>query len=423
MITPWHFAGIVILIALSAFFSASEMAYSSANRLRLEHARDSGKRSATLACFIIDRYDDALGAILIGNNLVNMASSSLVTVITILTIGEKYSALTAIAITILVITFGETIPKIVAKRNANRFALGFSYAIRGLMIILMPFVRLTVWLVRQITKPLRGEIDTTPDAADELQVLIETVEDEGVIDEERSELLQAALEFSDISASEVMTSRVDLSAINIDDDQDNIFSIIEKASHSRLPVYKDSIDNIIGVLYINHFYKALIDCPDVNLRALLIEPLYVYKTVKLPAVLSELRRRKTHMAIVTDDYGGTMGAITMEDVLEQLVGEIWDESDEVERDILVREAGTYEVAGDLNIYDLLDYLDISENSFETESMTVGGWTLEMHGAFPRVGESFTYDNLTVTVLEMDGLRVEKVLVQVDKDENEESVRA
>jgi len=418
MISPWYFAGIAALMALAAFFSAAEMAYSSANRLRLENAKDEGSRSAALACHILDWYDDALGAILIGNNLTNMSVSSLVTVITVMTLGEKYTWLTTAVITILIIVFSESMPKIVAKRNANRYALKFSYMIRGLMFLLTPPVRLTVWLVRLISSPFRGEEESGRDVADELQTLIETVEDEGVIDEERSELLQAALEFSDISASEVMTSRVDLMAIDVDDDWEDILKIIHDSPYSRLPVYEDSIDNIIGVLYLNHFYKALVDVPELDVRAFMIEPLYVYKTLKLPSVLSELRRRKTHMAIVTDDYGGTMGAITMEDVLEQLVGEIWDESDEIERDISVRDAGIYEVAGDLNIYDLLDYLEIDEDSFEAESATVGGWTLEMHGAFPKAGESFRYENLTVTVLEMDGLRVEKVLVQVDRGDGD-----
>ncbi|HHU23040.1 MAG TPA: HlyC/CorC family transporter, partial [Clostridiales bacterium] len=251
------------------------------------------------------------------------------------------------------------------------------------------------------------------------QSIIETVEDEGVIDEERSELLQAALDFSNISASEVMTARVDMEALDIEDDWEDILEAINNSHYSRLPVYEGSIDNIIGILYLNHFFKALLDNEVVDIRSLLMEPCYVYKTMKLPGVLNELRKCKMHLAIVTDEYGGSMGLITMEDVMEQIVGEIWDESDEIFSDVIEREEGLYEIDGDMSISDFLELLDWDEDSFDSESSTVGGWTIEMFGAFPEPGQSFTYENITVTVLSMDNLRVEKVLVEVHPTEDEE----
>lgn len=422
MISPLYFLAIVALVGLSAFFSASEMAYSSANALRLENARDSGSRRAAVACVILNKFDDALSAILIGNNLVNISTSSIASVIALTLAAETggnsglYNAVATVAVTIIVIIFGETVPKVMAKKNTNRLAMSFAYPVRLLMLLLKPVIMVVVWLVRLVTKPMKGgEPQTGQDAAvEELFSIIETVEDEGIIDEERSELLQAALDFSEVSASEVMTARVDMLAIDIDDDWDEILRVIDQAPYSRLPVYEDSIDNIIGFLYLNHFFKAMIDSERVDIRRLLMKPCYVYKTMKLPAVLEELRLRQTHMAIVTDEYGGAMGVITMEDVLEQLVGEIWDETDVVEDDVIEKENGLYELDGDLSIGEFLELIERGEDDFDTDSATVGGWTIEKFGGFPKNGDSFTFENLTVTVIAADAQRVEKVLVKVDK---------
>ena len=412
----WNFAAVIGLLVISSLSSATEMAYSSANRLRLEHARDDGSRRAAMACWICDRYDDALSTILITNNLVNIASSAMATMLAVSLAGEKYAPIATVIIAIMVIVFGEATPKIVAKKNANRFALSIAFVLRALMFLLKPVVFLVVSLVNLITGPMKGEEQNGEDeAVEELVSIIETVEDEGVIDEERSELLQAALDFSDISAFEAMTSRVDMIALDIDDDWEEIRKIVDEAPYSRLAVYEDSIDNIIGTLYLNHFFKALTEGAPVDIRPLLMEPCYVYKTVKLPGVLEELRRCKQHMAIVTDDYGGTMGIITMEDVLEEIVGEIWDETDEITDELIEQSPGVYEVEGDLGIYDFLEELGIGEDSFETESVTVGGWTLESFGAFPLVGDSVINQGLKITVLEMDSKRVEKVLVEVQKE--------
>lgn len=406
-------AAIVVCIMLSAFFSASEMSFSSSNRMRLEASAEDGSSSARMALKVLEKYDDALSTILIGNNLVNISMSSLGSIAALLIAGnDKWTWLATIIVTILVIIFGETMPKIVAKKNANRFALRFAAPIRFLEIILKPVVWLVVGLVHIITAPLKGEAanDGEEAAVEELQSIIETAEDEAVIDEDRSELLQAALEFDEVSASEAMTARVDVIAIDIDDDWDDIIEIVESTSYSRLPVYEDGIDNVIGFLYLNHFLKARIDNPTPDIRSMLMEPLYVYKTIKLPQVLAELRRAKKHLAIVTDEYGGTLGVISMEDVLEQIVGEIWDETDEVEQEVIEKANGEYELDGDMSIADFQELIGYSEESFDCESETVGGWTLEMFGGFPKPGQGFTFDDVTVTVLEMDGLRVERILI-------------
>lgn len=424
MISPYLWATLVALVALSAFFSATEMAYSSANRMRLEAAAENGVKAAAAACRIYDEYEKMLSTNLICNELVNIAASSVVTVIAIKlfagTDENLATTLGTVLIAIVIIIFGETIPKIVAKKNANAMSIRHAYVLRALMTLFYPLVWLVVNVIHLLTKNLKGEeSDEEDDAVEELGSIIDTVEDEGVIDEDRSELLHAALDFYDVSVSEVMTSRVDMLAIDIEDDWEEILQTIDSSPYSRLPVYEDSVDNIIGVLYLNHFFKALTSSEPMDLRPLLIKPCYVYKTVKLPAVMAEMRRSKTHLAIVTDEYGGSMGIVTMEDVLEELVGDIWDETDDVEPEMIEHGNNVYELDGDMTMSDFLELIDRSEDSFETDSATVGGWTIEKFGRFPRCWDSFKYDNLTITVLEVVGQRVEKVLLSIDRKEKKE----
>lgn len=414
--------GIVLCICFSAFCSSSEMAYSSCNAMRLESMKNSGSKRAGTAVLITERFDDALSAILIGNNLANIGASSLASVLVIMLTGtEDYAWLATLILTLLVIIFGETMPKITTKKNPNTVAVRHAGAVRFMMIILRPLIWLVVKLIHLITFKLPVQDQGGPEeAVEELQSIIETAEVEDVLDEDQSELLQAAIDFAEVSALEVMTARVDVCAIDIDDDWEDILSVIEEAPYSRLPVYEDGMDNIIGVLYLNHFLKALSDGDRVDIRKLLMPPCYVYKTMKLPAVLSQMRHAKQHLAIVTDEYGGTLGVLSMEDVLEQIVGDIWDETDTVEQEMVRRPDGSYELEGTMLLEDFLEAIGRNADDFEAESNTVGGWTLEMFGGFPKVGDSFRYENMTVTVLSMvDGRRVGKVLVQLDEKKDEE----
>ena len=417
-----YLAAILVCVFFSNFFSSSEMAYSACNRVRLEKASDDGSKRAAAAVKIVERFDDTLSTILIGNNLVNIAASSLGSLAVMELLGDGYAWVSTVVITTLVIIFGETMPKIVAKNSANRIALRHAYFIRILSVLFKPLIMLVVGLIRLICLPLKGERTdaSDDDAVEELSSIIETAEDESVLDEDRSELVQAAIDFSDVMASEVMTARVDMLALDIEDDWNELLKTIDESPYSRLPVYEDGVDNIIGVLYLNHFLKALAGDEKPDIRSLLMPVCYVYKTMKLPAVLSELRRAKQHLAVVVDEYGGTLGVLSMEDVLEQLVGEIWDETDEVEEEIVERPDGRFELDGDMVISDFIELMELNEEDFDFESDTVGGWTIEMFGSFPKVGDSFEYENFTVTVLQMDGLRVEKILVQVHpKPEAEE----
>ena len=412
MIVYAYLAAIVLCLAASAFFSASEMALSSCNRVRLEHAAENGDGAAKRALRITERFDDTLSAILAGNNLVNIASSSLGSLTAIMLLGSGYTWASTAILTALVIVFGETIPKIVAKKHATAYARAVSGPVRFLTLLLAPVTVPVVALVSLLTRSLKGETAEDEDAAvEELHTIIETAENEKVLDEDASELVSAAIDFSDISASEVMTARVDMTAIDIGDDWEDMLEVIESSPYSRIPVYEDSIDNMIGILSMNHVLKAMLDPGRVDIRTLLLPVCYVYKTMKLPAVLSALRESQQHLAVVTDEYGGTLGVVSMEDVLEQLVGEIWDETDTVEEDVREHAEGVYELDGDMPVSDWIELMDWDEDDFDFDSETVGGWCIEMLDGFPEPGAEFTYRDAHITVEETDERRVRTILVR------------
>ncbi len=411
---------IIACVIGSAFFSASEMSYSSANKIRLENAKEEGDKKADKAIKITEKYDDALSAILVGNNLVNIAASSLGSILVMNLLSESYTWVSTVVLTIAVVIFGETIPKITAKKNATRFAISFANIISFLMFVLKPITWIVVKLVDLITLPFKGEVIDDDDAAvEELHSIIETAEDEQVLDEDSSELIANAIDFAGTSVSEVMTARVDICAIDIDDTREEILDIIGQSSFSRIPVYEDSVDNIIGILSLNHFLKASIDNENVDLRELMMQPYYVYKTMKLPSVLETLRDSQQHLAIVTDEYGGTMGVVSMEDVLEALVGDIWDETDEVEDSIKVVSDGIFDVEGDTSVSDLIELMKWDETRFDFESETIGGWCIEVLEEFPDEGAQFTYQNIRATITEVDERRVKKVRIEVIDQDDEE----
>ena len=433
-------AGIIVCLCLSAFFSASEMAYSSCNSMRLESIKDDkgkGWKKAATAMKIVENFDQALSAILIGNNLVNIAASSMSSVLVIIVMTaaglnpDNYGWLSTLVITILVIIFGETMPKISAKRNATKIAMRNAPFVNFLMIVFKPIIWLVVKTIALITKPLKGEEDANQEeSVEELQSIIETAEDEGIIDEDDSNLMQAAIDFADKSAMDVMTARVDVCAIDIEDSWKDIKATIDSSIYSRIPVYEGTIDNVIGILHLNKLFKTLANIEEqgkaideeeapIDIRTLLMPPCYVYKTMKLPKVLNQLKGAKQHLAIVTDEYSGTLGVVSMEDVLEQIVGEIYDETDVVETELVKHNDTEFEVDGGMPVADLLELAGINEDDFDADSNTVGGWTIESIGSFPNEGDSFTYRNMTIKVLKMDGMRVEKVMVKIDPKAEEE----
>lgn len=414
----WPYISIILLICCSAFFSGSEISYASVNRRRLKKSAETGNLSARVGYYIAENYSQALATILIGNNLVNIAASSVAAVIAISLIGEAGTAYSSIIMAVLILIFGEIMPKIVAKEHADSFARAVALPLRLLMWITKPVVVVVDWIVGRLSRLWADDSGSAPSVTEEeLVSIIDTSEDEGVIDEDRSELLHSAIEFYDICAQEILTPRVDMLAIDIDDDFDEILELAYSSLYSRIPVYEDSIDNIIGILPLNHFFKKLTEAERFDIRGMLMDVCFIHKSMKLPAVLAELKRRKTHLAVVTDEYGGTMGILTMEDVLEELVGDIWDETDEVYDEFTEIEPDVYEVSGDLSIYEMLEGVGLDPDDFEGDYTTVGGWAIDMLKGYPQVGDTFEYKGFTVTVTEMDDLRVTTVVIQMTDDNN------
>lgn len=427
---------ILIMILFSAFFSASEISFNASNKLRLKKSAEGGSKTAALAYRISENFTSALSAILIGNNLANIAASTAATVITMSLLlridngasDSLASLIATVVMTFLILIFGEIVPKIAAKNNADVTVLWFAYPIRILTYILYPIVWLVMGLVRLLSKLWGKDNDDGPTVTEEeLSSIIDTVEEEGVIDEDKGELLQSTLEFRDTTVEEVMAPRINMLAFDIGDDPTEIQRLIESSHFSRIPVYEDSVDNIIGILYLNHYYRRAIDTPNVtseDLRSLLMEPCFLHKTMKLPAALTVLRERKTHIAVIVDEFGGTLGIVTMEDILEELVGDIWDESDEIVSEFTKTGENTYEVSGDMNIDDFFSEIEYEPRDFECEYTTMGGWAIERLDADPHVGDSFTDEDethtLVVVVSEMDDMRVTKLTILVKPRENEEA---
>ena len=420
------FISIVLCIFMSAFFSGSEMAFSAANQIRLENIAGDGNKKAKRTSDMIKRYNEILSSILIGNNLVNIASSSLTSVFVFLLTGsDRLSWLGTLILTVLIVVFGETIPKITAKHSATGTAMKYSGLLYAFDLLFKPVTWTVVKAVSILTLPLKGDgeepSDSTEDSVEELQTIIETAEDEGILDSDDTELLQNAIDFAEIPATEAMTARVDVQALDIDDDWQTIIAVVENTPYSRLPVYKDSIDNIIGIVHLNVFLQHLIETnrEPFDLQPILLKPCFVYKTMKLPSVLRQLKEAKQHLAIVTDEYSGTLGVITMEDVLEQVVGEIWDDTDTVTNLFTQLSSNSWAVDGDMSMSDFIELIGMEEGQLDCSSRTVGGWTIEQFEKYPAAGESFELGNLKVEVKETDGRRVDKVVVTLNKEGEEQ----
>lgn len=409
--SPVSYFVLLLLLGASAFFSASETAFSSLNKIRLKNLASDGDKNAVIALAISDDFDRMLSTILIGNNVVNLSASSIATVVATVLLGSAGAAVSTILLTILVLVFGEILPKSYAKENAEKVALLVARPLRIIQRLLSPLAWFFIRLQRSV-KP-KGDVEAEPSVTGrELKTIIQNSEDEGVLDEQGSDIMQSALEFDTTTVQEILLPRVDMTAIDIEDDMETILETAVAYGYSRIPVYEGSIDNIIGIIYGKDILEAMVHHRELDIRSLVRECLYVYRSKKISELLVEFKQKKLHLAIVTDEYGGTLGLVTMEDILEELVGEIWDESDEVKQGTVRISDTCYEAQGDLNIEDFFDDIGYEAKNFTCGYSTLGGWALECLAHIPEVGESFTYNTLCLTVTEMDDQRVAKLRVEV-----------
>ena len=424
----WAYVVIFVMILLSAFFSASEISFNSANKMRLRRAADEGSKTAALAYRIADKFTTSLSTILIGNNLANIVVSTCTTLLVLDLFKDNAglaSFVATIIVTVVILICGEIVPKVLAKQNADVVARVVAFPVRVLTVLVSPLVAIVMALLFVLRKLWgKDRQDTDPTVTEEeLSSIIETVEEEGVIDEEQGELLHSALEFHDIAVKEIMTPRINVTAVEIDDKETLAALVADTTQFSRIPVYDGSIDNIVGVLSLNRYYKATLEGEAPDVRSLLMKPCKLHKTMKLPAALARMREQKMHLAIVIDEFGGTLGVVTMEDILEELVGDIWDDTDVIVTECWPTGENTYEVSGEMNIEDCFEEIDFkAPDDFTCAYSTMGGWAVEMLEANPHVGDSFSLDNLFVVVSAMEAECVTKLTLfvrPVEKDEEEE----
>ena len=411
---------LVILIALSAFFSASETAYTTVNKIRLQNYVDAGSKKAKTALFIAENYDRTLTTILIGNNIVNIGASSIATLLFVKLFGPSGAAISTAVMTILILIFGEVLPKCFAKESSEKFALAFSRPLRILMTVFWPVVFLFIQLkkVAKHISPIKEE-ETPTVTEQELKFIVESIEDEGVLEKQESELVQHALEFDEKTVQEVLTPRVDMTTLDIEDDLQTNIGLVLTERFSRIPVCRGTSDRIIGILHTKDLLEALVRGDAIDLASMVQPAFFVYKTKKLSSLLADFKRNKTHVAIVTDDYGGTVGMVTMEDLLEELVGDIWDEDEEIIRDFVRIDSQHFLISGDLTIRELFDHLDLPFSNLESNHTSCGGWALEALGHIPQAGEAFRFKNMTLTIQEMDDQRVKKLSVYLAPQPEEE----
>ncbi|MCI5957502.1 MAG: hemolysin family protein [Clostridiales bacterium] len=394
----------IVLVALSAFFSATETAFSSLNRARLKSLAEHGKKRAADALALEDRYDELLSTILVGNNIVNIALASVGTVVFVSWIGNAGVSVSTAVITVVVLIFGEISPKSLAKEAPERFAMAVCPVVRGLMTVLKP----VNWLFSKWKLLLRRMFSVQDEPSltqDELLTLVEEAEQEGGMNADESELLKSAIEFHDLDVSDILTPRVRVEGVPLESAPKEAADRFEESGYSRLPVYEETLDHIVGVIHQKDFYNRVRKGGDFGMAQIMKKPVYVTPSAKISDTLRLLQRTQSQMAVVADEYGGTVGIVTMEDILEELVGEIWDEHDEVEEPFRFINDATCRALGSADPEELFEQLNIDA---QTEASTVGGWVMEMTESVPKPGDSFDCSGWHAVVLKTDGRHVQEI---------------
>ncbi len=404
---------IAVSVIMSAYFSATETAFSSLNKTRLKTMSEKGDKRSLLTLKLSENYDKLISTILIGNNIVNIATASIGTVMFVGLMGDVGPTVSTAVITIVVLIFGEITPKSIAKDNPEKFAMFSAPFIRVLIWVFTPLNFVFSMWKKLVSKILKVE-ENTKMSEEELLMLVEEVQQEGSIDDDEGVLIKNAIEFGELSAEDILTHRVDIEAVPITAEKPEIAKIFAETRFSRLPVYEDSIDNIVGVIHLKDFYTED-GITKQDIRRIMTPPLYIQQFEKVDDLLKMLQTNKSHIAVVIDEYGGTLGIITMEDILEELVGEIWDEHDEVVEPFLEITDNTFKVDCTVTLDDFCEFFDVE---IDSESVSAGGWAMEQLGKIPEVNDSFEFAHLGITVTETDSHRVTQITVEVKEKEAE-----
>lgn len=407
---------VIAMMVFSALFSSTETAFSSVNKLRLKNYESQGDKRAAKALKLANRFDDVLTAVLIGNNIVNIATSSVSTVLFVSIFGSKGVGISTAVITVLVLIFCEVLPKSYAKKNAEKMALSFAGPLSVLVTVLKP----AVFLFNKLSSLVSKGDDAPSVTEDELKYMIDEIEEQGVIEEQESELVKSALEFDEITVNEILIPRVKVVGVEKSATIDEIKEIFTNEMYSRLPVYEKSLDDIVGIITNKAFFKMLVDGGN-DISAIIQEVPHIADSKLISEAMKYMQRSKVHLAVVTDQYGGTKGIITLEDIIEELVGEIYDEDDEIITNIVRLEDGRYEIAGDTSISDMLDLLELDEDMIHTDYTSVGGWVTDIMEHIPESGETAESGIFRVTAAEVNEQTVEKVIIEIlPTEESEET---
>jgi len=417
----WNLLPVIIVLLLgAAYFAIMETAFSSASRIRLKAAADHGNRRAGQALYVLDHFDQAITTLLIGTNILHLTIATIVTV-AVQRVWGMWAVTAATLVTTVVVFFaGEMLPKSIAKKYAERLAMATARSLRFFMVLFHPLSVMLTAIGNAAARCIRGEPAVTV-TEDELADIIENMTDDGELTAERGELMSSALSFAEVPVESVITARVDVAAVDVDDPPEEILAYVREQRHSRLPVYEGSIDNIIGVLQIRKYVRVYLrERKYPELRSLLDAPCFVHQSTSIDELLEELNRQKVSLAVVTDNYGGTMGIVTVEDIIEELVGEIWDEDDVAQVEFRALGGDAYEVSADMDMEDLFDELGYDDpEDTDWEHKPVGEWVYEQFDMIPAQGESFTWHRLKVTVESIDHRRIRKLLIRLLPEETQE----
>lgn len=411
---------IAVLLVISAICSATETAFSSCNRIRLKKMADGGSKSAAKALTICDNFDKALTAILIGNNVVNILSSSLATVLFTEKFGAGSVGLATAVMTVLVLIFGEILPKSLAKENSESFATFMAAPLSAFMFIITPLILIFSGIKNLASKIVGSKSDAPSVTEEELKYIIDEIEDEGVLEEQESDLVRSALDFDEITINKILVPRVSIAAVEISDSIDEIRDIFIQTKYSRLPVYEKDIDHIVGVIHQADFFEMYVSDSKDDIHKIMSEPLYITENKKISEALRTMQREKIHMSVIIDQYGGTAGICTLEDIIEELVGEIYDESDEEDTSFVKLSEDSCDVSAELSVSDFLDRLDMPENFIETDRHSMGGWIMDLLERIPEQGEKVSSPPFEMTVKMYDDQKIDRIRIKIIKEENSES---